>query len=103
MQDRNKFNRQGTSISEVGDTLVDMFKIDFMSNKLKEMIHPEINVVEVGVYLGGTAKFFSKIIGTNGNLWLFDTFEGMPKSSELDLHQEGDFYDTSLEEVQPYF
>jgi O-methyltransferase len=98
-----KCSRQGTSIREVGDSLVDSFKIDFMSEKLKEMKHPKINLVEVGVYLGGTAKVFSNIIGAEGNLWLFDTFQGMPKGSELDYHQEGDFYDTSLEDVQRIF
>jgi hypothetical protein len=33
---------------------------------------------------------------------LFDTFEGMPETSEFDIHRQGDFADTSLESVNEY-
>lgn len=64
------------------------------------------DVVEVGVYRGGTAKFFSLInkkYDVRKNIHLFDTFGGMPTTSaELDIHREGDFSDTSFEMVSEY-
>lgn len=62
---------------------------------------------ECGVYRGGTALLLSRVIETNGSgrnpteLRLFDTFEGMPETDPRhDLHQQGDFGDTNLEEVR---
>lgn len=64
---------------------------------------------ECGVYKGGTAMLLADLIGqeqekTNRRpvrLQLFDTFEGMPDTdSQRDLHQRGDFRDTSLESVE---
>ncbi|MFA5841403.1 MAG: TylF/MycF/NovP-related O-methyltransferase [Candidatus Paceibacterota bacterium] len=64
------------------------------------------DVAEVGVYRGGTAKFLALLNGEyqlNKNIYLFDTFGGMPETSaEKDLHKEGDFSDTSLEGVLAY-
>lgn len=64
------------------------------------------DVVECGVYRGGTAKLFAKLLegcASDKSLHLFDTFEGMPETMEgLDLHRKGDFSDTSLESVRKY-
>lgn len=64
-------------------------------------------VWESGVYQGGTALLLKKLISSartkkaNTTLRLFDTFEGMPRVTDgLDLHAEGDFSDTSLEDVK---
>jgi len=60
---------------------------------------------ECGVYKGGTASMLANLlIEKTGNLstelHLFDTFEGMPETDpEKDLHEQGDFNDTSLEMV----
>ncbi len=44
---------------------------------------------------------FKKIIGQPVKLRLFGTFEGMPEAdTEKDFHQEGDFSNTNLEQVQ---
>jgi hypothetical protein len=60
--------------------------------------------MECGVYRGGTAAMFAKLIQNldlDCTLHLFDTFEGMPETNpELDLHQAGDFEGTSLEDVK---
>lgn len=64
------------------------------------------DVAEVGVYRGGTAKLLALLNKKNGihkNIFLFDTFEGMPETSqEKDFHQKGDFSDTSLGAVSNY-
>ena len=62
---------------------------------------PSGAIVEIGVYQGGSAYVLSLLAEQQGRaLHLFDTFNGMPESSEVDKHQLGDFSDTSLEEVQ---
>lgn len=60
------------------------------------------SVAELGVYRGGGAKLISEF-KSDLPLYLFDTFQGMPAVNDsLDLHREGDFSDTSLEDVQNY-
>lgn len=60
---------------------------------------------ECGVYKGGTARMLAELLAdspTRGDatLHLFDTFSGMPATDpRRDLHQPGDFADTSLDAV----
>jgi asparagine synthase (glutamine-hydrolysing) len=58
--------------------------------------------VEVGVYKGGSALHLQKIaLAQQRELFLYDTFEGIPHRREgLDSHGIGDFADTSFEDVQ---
>ena len=61
--------------------------------------------VECGVYKGGTARLLAEIIANSGNskrLHLFDTFAGMPRTGGMDIHQQGDFSDTSLGKVKNF-
>lgn len=44
----------------------------------------EGDFVECGTYRGGTAAILSKYMGTSRHLWLYDSFEGMPTTSEKD-------------------
>lgn len=64
------------------------------------------DVVECGVYRGGTAAMMARMItesGTGKKLYLFDTFGGMPKTDAVrDWHKEGDFSDNSLAEVEAF-
>lgn len=63
---------------------------------------PEGDFAEFGVYKGGSARMLSEIKGDR-QLWLFDTFEGMPASDRsIDEFGPGDFDDTSLESVRRY-
>jgi O-methyltransferase len=60
---------------------------------------------ECGVYKGGTARMFAEYLNLHARsdtkLHLFDTFGGMPECDKnLDLHRQGDFSDTNLEEVR---
>lgn len=59
------------------------------------------DIVEVGVYKGGSAKLICEIKG-NKNLYLFDTFEGMPQTGENDIIRQGAFSDVTIEEVKKY-
>jgi O-methyltransferase len=62
---------------------------------------PEGNFIEVGVYQGGTAWHLNKLAEEqNRKIYLYDTFEGIPFSGELDYHKVGDFSDTDYETVR---
>ena len=54
-------------------------------------------IVEIGVYKGGTAWHLDKL---GRPLFLYDSFEGMPTSTDKDVHQLGHFSDCSAEAVQ---
>lgn len=58
-------------------------------------------MVEIGVYQGGSAMHLLGLAREQKrNLYLYDTFTGIPCKSEWDSHAIGDFSDTSLEYVQ---
>ena len=64
---------------------------------------------ECGVYLGGTAEFMALMMANKSDvvpktLRLFDTFEGMPETSqEHDVHRKGDFSNTNWDIIQQTF
>jgi len=78
---------------------------NFKLHVLYQLIQSTSNVVgdiaEVGVYRGGSAKFLVEI-GKGKQVYLFDTFAGMPEVSDKDMHKEGDFASTSLEAVERF-
>ncbi len=56
--------------------------------------------VEFGVYQGGSAWHLAKIAEAFGReIYLYDTFEGIPCKADIDVHVVGDFGDTSYEAV----
>ena len=59
------------------------------------------NVVEVGVYKGGTAKILADVF-PDKMVHLCDTFEGMPPTADVDLHFEHAFNDVNVDEVKRY-
>ncbi len=60
------------------------------------------DIAELGVYRGGTAKLICEVKG-NKNFHLFDTFEGLPKTSDNDLFvKKGWLENTSIESVKKY-
>jgi O-methyltransferase len=62
------------------------------------------DVVEIGVYKGGTARLLARSFGpTDKTVHLFDTFSGLPDPDPArDYHQTGEFGDASLESVRRY-
>jgi predicted O-methyltransferase YrrM len=63
---------------------------------------PPGDLVEVGVYQGGSAAALGGVAREQGRrLFLFDTFSGIPHADpERDHHKVGDFADTSLDSVR---
>lgn len=56
---------------------------------------------ELGVYQGGTAWWLGHVARSQAReLWLFDTFTGIPNADAVDLHKVGDFGDTSLAQIE---
>lgn len=80
-----------------GKTLVDIDRLKRLAQFTLQTNLIEGDIAEIGVYKGGTAYLMAKC--SQKSLFLFDTFKGMPKVSSHDLHHEGDFADTSLQEV----
>lgn len=85
-------------------TIDRLFTLQLCINEvLYKNLNENLNVAEVGVYKGGTAKLLhDEIKNSNSTLYLFDTFEGLPYDNEHDLHKKGQFSDTSLEAVSEY-
>ena len=64
--------------------------------------HLQGDIAEVGVYKGGTAKLIAEVKDSK-NLYLCDTFEGLPETKDNDQFvQKGWLHDTSVESVQEY-
>lgn len=69
-----------------------------MCDMLRTM--PDGCVVELGVYQGGSALELYKVCEEQGReLWLYDTFSGIPFMGAHDSHKVGDFGDTDAEKV----
>jgi len=73
---------------------------------LEQSLQIEGDVVECGVWRGGSAKVLRETLidrGAAKTLYLFDSFAGMAEvDSESDRHDVGDFQDTSLDHVQAF-
>lgn len=70
-----------------------------------QCLHLEGDFIETGVWKGGTAVLFAKLIRERSasprQLHLFDTFSGMPATHACDTYYKGgEFADTSLEAVR---
>lgn len=61
------------------------------------------NIVEFGSYRGGSALFMATLLAElypDAKVYALDTFEGMPETDQgKDLHNAGDFRDTSLDSI----
>lgn len=101
-EDDEKFRRLFSSIKN--KTLLKADRAFMLYQLLNQSLVINGDVAEVGVFKGGTAKLVAEIInGRDKNLFLFDTFRGMPKTdSSIDKHQEGDFSGFSLAEVKSF-
>ncbi|MCP4711866.1 MAG: macrocin-O-methyltransferase [Planctomycetes bacterium] len=83
----------------VGQQIEELY-ILYQLTKLTEPIVGDI--AEVGVFQGGTAKLIATL-KKNRSLHLFDSFCGMLETTDgKDLHQKGDFTETSVESVKKY-
>lgn len=87
-------------------TLVSIDRCYILYNLLLQALHVEGDIWECGVYRGGTAAMMAKVLEDkmpSKKLYLFDTFEGMPETNaSRDLHEMGDFSDTTVGAVANY-
>jgi O-methyltransferase len=88
----------------IGYTLVDKVRCFILYQCAKNSAQIAGDIAEIGVFRGGTAKLLAKTTAPAGKIvHLFDTFAGMPSvDANTDLHQTGDFANTSIEAVQAY-
>jgi len=88
-------------------TLVGPERCYVLYTLLMQVVQMEGDIVECGVYKGGTAAMLVRVIAEKGGggkkLYLFDTFSGMPDTDkDRDLVIKGEFSDTSAEEVERF-
>jgi O-methyltransferase len=84
-------------------TLVDRARCFMLYQCMQQTASIPGAVAEVGVYRGGTARLIAEVMGPGKALHLFDTFSGMPATTDdKDFHIAGDFADTSLQQVTRY-
>jgi len=86
----------------IGKTLIDIER-QYMLFQLAEYMSRRMAgvVAEVGVYKGGSAKILVECFKLH-RILLFDTFAGMPSTTKIDLHYEGQYADTSEEAVREF-
>lgn len=87
------------------NTLVDYPRLYNLVDYCKETQFIPGSIAEIGVYKGGTARLLCEY--TQKHVYLFDTFTGLPQvDKSVDLHNTGDFSDTSAlhvsEVLEPY-
>ena len=102
---RDDYDHFNDLMSEViGHTVVDKRRCLMIYQYAKQVSGLSGDVAEVGAYKGGTARLLAKAFEPEAKIiHLFDTFSGMPPPEPgKDLHKEGDFDNTSLEEVKTY-
>jgi len=76
-------------------------RLNIIRRRAESVINLPGCTAEVGVYRGGVSKIIAEIL-PNKQLHLFDTFTGIPMKGEHDVHNIGDFKDTTLEQVKEY-
>lgn len=103
--DDNVFLETYEKISK--NTLVDIYRCYELYSFLLKNKHIKGNILEVGVWKGGTAALMIKAINQvdlEVKIHLVDTFEGVVKASDKDtLYKGGEHSDTSPEEVRQLF
>lgn len=97
---------QGMAETVRGNTCLKAEIIYTLLHFLKEALWLDGDVMECGVWRGGSAKLLYegvREIAPEKRLHLFDSFEGMAETdAALDRHEAGDFSDTSLQHVQNF-
>lgn len=63
--------------------------------------HIEGAIAELGVFNGGSAKLMCEIENRK-HIFLFDTFEGLPETTDIDNLNKGDVCGDTFEHVQQY-
>lgn len=95
---------------EFSYTMVGKARLDNLEVLLKEASNIEGDFVECGVWRGGASMFAKYVLNTldsTKTVWLFDSFEGLPKSNHISdkgsKFHEFDFLAVSQEDVMANF
>jgi O-methyltransferase len=87
-----------------GSTLVDQYKCYELWEQLGQLTHVEGDILEVGVWRGGTGVLMARRVqqlGAKARLLLCDTFQGVAKAGDNDpWYKGGEHSDTSPEHVR---
>lgn len=86
-------------------TLVDVYRCYMLWDMLRGIAGDEGDVLEVGVWKGGTSLLMAHALKTGvGTLYMADTFSGVVNASEKDtLYKGGEHADTSTDIVRELF
>jgi O-methyltransferase len=87
MDDQVNLNVKESLISKVAPfTLSDPNRLNNLMNLCNYLNDKDVpgDFVECGVYKGGSAAVISKYLGSKRKLWLYDSFEGMPETTDKD-------------------
>lgn len=85
------------------NTLVDIYRCYELWNFIKKNNHLQGDILEIGVWKGGTGCILAKVseLFSNGKVYLADTFCGVVKASDNDtVYKGGEHADTSIEIVE---
>jgi len=87
------------------NTLVDPYRCYELWSLVEQSAKLEGSLLEVGVWKGGTGALIAaraRLSGIADPVYLCDTFRGIVKASEHDLHVDGAYADTSAELVRRF-
>jgi len=86
-----------------GNTVIPQNRLEFLASKCKETLtRLPGNVVEVGVYRGGTLIELAKVVRDvcpDKKVYGIDTFEGHPYTDGHPVHPQGKYSDVSQNEL----
>jgi O-methyltransferase len=85
-------------------TLVDLYRCWELWTLVEQSVKLEGNIIEIGVWRGGTGALMAKkaeLCGINGLVYLCDTFRGVVKAGSKDtVYRDGEHADTSRRDVE---
>ena len=101
------FSEIASQVIEDQTTLLNYDRLYTLWQAVLSIPSPDLPIVEIGTYRGGSAKFIIETLKQNGyenQFYIFDTFEGhvLVDESIDGTHIVGTFGDTSYEKVKAY-
>lgn len=86
------------------NTLVDKYRCFELYDLMNQIKKNEGDIIEVGVWRGGTGLILQEGLGDSDKLYLCDTFEGVVKAGNNDnIYKGGEHADTNAKNVENLF
>jgi len=108
MSENNRIVRENAPIESVpyGESVIPQNRLDYLSKKCEDtLLSNPGNVLEVGVYKGGTIVQLAKILKKvcpKYKVYGIDTFTGHPYSDGHPIHPKGKYSDVDLAELRNF-